>query len=711
MAILVVLLGIAVFAAALVLLLLPSRTTTRTAEADVCVTTGCVEHADTLGLHRNVSNKATPCDDFGKFVCSRWNDKTFQEMPSVAIVRMGKWLLNLAQTRWYQETGNPLAPRVTRLADACMRLESASGSHTDVVEQLFHFITKELFPWLLPNASAGDRLPGEDDYAFALATIVNLSVVWNVPLWFTVDLVQPSSLADDATAAIAVQRSISVSPTNVAYMAMRMHGEIETYKLYNVYVTLLLTDVFQKVQLAPTFHSFLDERSAKVQRDVFGNLSSLFLASHAEPRFLQIRHLPTLVPKLRARDWVDALQSAFAVNPPLGEDDTLFATDAALLRSVNDIFRSHTARDITFHTAWWFAQLMSTVSSDTMYAFIIGNKVGEEVYPVVCGSHIAMAYDVLLSGIDHGTETGLAYERAPVMQLLSDVHEAALTKVRSWTDTLDSEAIDAISSRLGNARPVLWPEERRKGKGGDDWWGESLYGPDYDNATRGFFNHWRELRLRLRDSLNTDPYQLALRVFRIQSAHLGTYDAVSNAVSVGVQAVAPPFYVDDGTSAINYGGLGFLYAAQLARTINTLTSLLNGNTTPSAWVPSANATNPSGTTGHVLWNLARCASSDTSGRQNTSSLYPLLPALEIAHDAYKRFRNATHDLPLRGLEAYTAEQVFFLTACHVTCQERHWAWRVSPECSDAVKNFAPFAEAFDCPAGAPMNPRERCRFF
>ncbi|KAH6941230.1 hypothetical protein HPB50_015120 [Hyalomma asiaticum] len=704
---LVVLLGLAVFAVALALLL-PAQKATGSADAGVCSTVGCVDHAEILGLHRNVGSVG-PCQDFGEFVCSRWTEKNFYEMPSMTIFRMGKWLLDLAQTRWYDQTGQPEALRVTRLADACMRHENPSGSYTDSVEQLFRFMTEELFPWILSNGTAGDALPGDVDYAFTLATVVNLSVVWHVPLWFTVDLVQPWPRRRDATD--PANRSVSVSASNVAYISMRLHREVETYKLYKTYVALLLNDIFRGAQLDPAFRSFLEDRSGAVQHDVFGNLSSVFIASHAEPRFLRMRHLPKLVYKLRARDWVDTLQSAFGENPPLGEDDAFFATDAALLRAVDDLFRSYTARDITFHTAWWFTQLMSTVSSDTMHAFVLGNKVGEEVYPVICGFHIAMAYDVLLSGIDRHTRTASGDQRSPVMRLLGDVHKTALRKVRSWTDALDSGAINAVGSRLGSASVVLWPERRRSENGSAHWWGEPLYGPDYDNATHGFFDHWREGRLRLRASLNSEPYQRSLRVFRIQSAYLATYDAVSNAISIGVQPVTQPFYATDGTSAMNYGGLGFLYALQLVRTINTLTVLLDGKTTPSLWVPRASSAGAA--TGQALWNLSRCASSNTSGYQRTTSpsLYPLLPALEIAHDAYRRFRDVTHDVPLRGLEAYSAEQVFFLTACRVTCWQQISRRLVSPECSEAFSNFAPFAEAFGCPAGTPMNRRGSCRFF
>ncbi|KAH7971100.1 hypothetical protein HPB49_018706 [Dermacentor silvarum] len=702
----VVLLGAALLAVSLALLL-PSRVVTRSTNAGVCITTGCVDHADTLGLHRNGS-VVGPCDDFGKFVCSRWIEKDLNIVPSVTIYRMGKWLFNLAHSRWYEDSGNRFAARVTRFADACMHRESRTGNHSDGgIKQLFEFMTEELFPWLLPDANStgdGDGLRDDGDYAFTLATIVNMSVVWYVPLWFTVDLVTPSP-GDGAPSA---QRSVSVSSTSVAYIAQRMHREVEAHKLYKMYVTLLLDVVFLGKELAPAFRAFLKVMSAEVQRNVFANLSLGFIANHVEPRFVKIRHLPVLVPKLDARDWVDALQSAFGANPPLTEEDTLFVTDARLLHAVNVLFASYTARELTFHTAWWFAQFMAAVSSDGIHAFILGNKVGSEVYPVLCGVHIAMAYNVLLSRIHYGTGTASADPRPPVTRLLSYVHETAVGKIRTWTSAFGYQAINAVTSRLGNATTVVWPECKQN-ESGDAWWGEALYGPDYDNATRGFFGHWREIRRRLQGSLNTDAYQSSLRVFRLQSSYLATYDVVSNAISVGVQAVTEPFYVADGTSAINYGGLGFLYALQVARTINALTLLLDGDHTPSARVPPTNATDASGAPGQVLWKLGGCASSNASAR--VTSLYPALPALEIAHDAYKRFRDVTQDVPLRGLEEYSAEQVFFLTACHVTCWTASTGHRMSPECTDAMSNFAPFAEAFGCPAGSPMNPREKCRFF
>ncbi|XP_054920132.2 neprilysin-like [Dermacentor andersoni] len=628
---------------------------------------------------------------------------------------MGVWLYNLARTRWYEDSGNSVAARVTRLVDACMHRESQTGNHNDDgVEQFYHFMTEKLFPWLLPDANGsvdgsrirndGDRIGGDGDYAFTLATILNMSVMWYVPLWFTVDLVTPSP----GHGASPAHRSVSVSSSNMPYIGQLMHGEIETYKLYDAYVSLMLDVVFRGWEFSPDFRSFLHKRSAEVQRDVLGNLSSSFVASRVEPRFLQMRHLPALVPKLDARDWVDAMQSAFGANPPLTEEDTLFVTDSGLLDAVNILFASYTARELTFHTAWWFAQIMSVVSSETLHTFVMGSKLGDEAYPLVCGAHTAMAYNVLLAGVDHGTGTDSANTRSPVTRLLSNVHHTAVRKVRTWTSALDSQAIGAVSSRLGSTTTVVWPEGKQN-ESEDAWWGEALYGSDYNNATPGFFGHWTEIRQRLRASLNTDAYQSGLRVFRFQSSNVATYDAVSNAISVGVQALTGPFYAADGTNAMNYGGLGFLYALQVARTINTLTLLLDGDRTPSAWVPPTNATDASGAPGQPLRKLGRCPSSDASA--HVTSLYPVLPALEIAHDAYKRFRNVAQDVPLRGLEAYSAEQVFFLTACHVTCWTNSSGHRMSPECTDAMRNFAPFADAFGCPAGSPMNPHERCRFF
>ncbi|KAL3194516.1 hypothetical protein MRX96_016150 [Rhipicephalus microplus] len=98
-----------------------------------------------------------------------------------------------------------------------------------------------------------------------------------------------------------------------------------------------------------------------------------------------------------------------------------------------------------------------------------------------------------------------------------------------------------------------------------------------------------------------------------------------------------------------------------------------------------------------------------SDAQEKRAAFPHLPALALAYVAYNKSSNGTaEDARLKGLEAFTPTQVFFMTACLSLCEEdaagRHW----SGDCNAAARNFAPFVEAFGCSPGSPMNRKEKC---
>ncbi|KAK8778588.1 hypothetical protein V5799_020072 [Amblyomma americanum] len=201
---------------------------------------------------------------------------------------------------------------------------------------------------------------------------------------------------------------------------------------------------------------------------------------------------------------------------------------------------------------------------------------------------------------------------------------------------------------------------------------EILYGRD-NETEQGFFDHWRISREQLQKSLGSEEYQASLRLFRLQSNHLAAYYPTTNVISVAVAALATPYYADEGTDAMAYGGLGFMYAMQLVRTSNALTVLLSDDMTQTPWNPVSSALDPGegsthniGSPGQALWELGSC-SANVNSCGNVTALFPLLPALKIAHAAYLHFRSEDRDLRLRSLEEYSAEQVFFLNACHVTC--------------------------------------------
>ncbi|CAN7993004.1 unnamed protein product, partial [Ixodes hexagonus] len=176
------------------------------------------------------------------------------------------------------------------------------------------------------------------------------------------------------------------------------------------------------------------------------------------------------------------------------------------------------------------------------------------------------------------------------------------------------------------------------------------------------------------------------------------YYHLFNSASVATKALAGPFYYPDSSHAIRYGGLGYIFALQLAQTFDREGVLLDpvGRFTP-WWTPKYRKTYQS---------RERCGGGGNSG----SSTFPEVPAMEIAFRAFKANRDP---LKPRGLDLrghYTADQVFFMTLCRTSCRQVD-DLKSSESCNKAVKNSVEFAQAFSCPVGSMMNPIAKCPFF
>ncbi|KAH7947242.1 hypothetical protein HPB52_008567 [Rhipicephalus sanguineus] len=147
------------------------------------------------------------------------------------------------------------------------------------------------------------------------------------------------------------------------------------------------------------------------------------------------------------------------------------------------------------------------------------------------------------------------------------------------------------------------------------------------------------------------------------------YDPVTNRIPMTTDAIGPPLYYSSGTSAKIYGNLGFVYSVVSYLIRDELSKV-------SAQSPDASFS-----------EAPSCA--------NVHLLFPELPALDLAHEAYFRFRDAQKNLPLKGLG-------------HSTCLFYPDGTTFSPRCNEAVKNFAPFAKAFSCQEGS-QDPEVRAR--
>ncbi|KAL3188807.1 hypothetical protein MRX96_022303 [Rhipicephalus microplus] len=70
---------------------------------------------------------------------------------------------------------------------------------------------------------------------------------------------------------------------------------------------------------------------------------------------------------------------------------------------------------------------------------------------------------------------------------------------------------------------------------------------------------------------------------------------------------------------------------------------------------------------------------------------------------------APADNSVEGMQAYSSMQMLFIAMCHNKCQGS-MKGNKDPECNALLQYVPEFADAFQCQAGAPMNPSHRCQF-
>ncbi|KAK8756911.1 hypothetical protein V5799_000387 [Amblyomma americanum] len=186
----------------------------------VCTTRACLDHAQALGLKRDKSLEA--CEDFGQFVCSGWLHDDTRPSVSAPLFRLAYWLLGRAQL--HEDPRQPLTKRVRLMMNAYL---CVGGSTADINDSksLVEFVSKELCPWLLDPTDA--RLGHTDGYSVSLRALVNLSVLWTMPLWFYVDITEPWH-------GTGYSRSVSMNPLGISYITEIINHEVNKYEgFYN----------------------------------------------------------------------------------------------------------------------------------------------------------------------------------------------------------------------------------------------------------------------------------------------------------------------------------------------------------------------------------------------------------------------------------------------------------------------------------------------
>ncbi|XP_065298076.2 uncharacterized protein [Dermacentor albipictus] len=514
---------------------------------------------------------------------------------------------------------------------------------------------------------------------------------WRLPLWLDLKLVTSSRGPGETKGT----RIIYVTPSSLAYVFNRMHVRLIKEAVHDRYARIVSSAVFNN----ETWQGGLLERSMYVQSSILGNLSNAAVEttrSSAEPWLGDVKHLARFVTQLDPDDWRYAFQSAFgaAGSPPVSLDDPVFVSDVRLLDTIESLLAAHSPSDIAAHTSWWFAQVLSPLAYQVVMDSVRSTEfLGAMVHVIMCAMQVESVYNVLLAVLERNrltTET-----RASLVLLFERLRSVAVTKVAS-SHRLDGDARAAFAEVAEGAQAVFWPEESSDGRS-EDVLLRDLYGDAEPRSDDGFVQRWLSSRRALRRSLGTAAGDIVTRIFSADYVSMASHDPFRRLVSLWTAALEPPYHAEGGTSAMRYGGLGFLLARELFRLADV--------------VAATSANDSSVTRPWSLWESEGDNSSAPAAECRGEGVFPDLPALETAYAAYLQYRRDEYDAPLSDLDIYTPEQVFFMTACHTSCRVDPDGAYVPDRCTVIMKNFRPFAAVFNCVYGSPMYPSKRCQFF
>ncbi|KAL1429870.1 hypothetical protein MTO96_015377 [Rhipicephalus appendiculatus] len=143
-----------------------------------------------------------------------------------------------------------------------------------------------------------------------------------------------------------------------------------------------------------------------------------------------------------------------------------------------------------------------------------------------------------------------------------------------------------------------------------------------------------------------------------------------------------------------YGGVGYLMALEIVKALSTYVRGWHADGDDAKAVSDA---------------VSRAFAAQKACLKHRR-VFPEIPALEITYSAFSEaLANASQRLEVR--EDLPEEKIIFMTLCYTSCMQVNVFNAPIADCNVAVKNFAPFAKAFNCPKGSAMNPHEQCVFF
>ncbi|KAK8772404.1 hypothetical protein V5799_024353 [Amblyomma americanum] len=427
------------------------------------------------------------------------------------------------------------------------------------------------------------------------------------------------------------------------------------------------------------------EQAAQVDTRVLGELANAQAnSSGAHPDEVMLRHVDRqYTPNISCAQWLEQLRRH--VFPAMDGDHLLRVSNSAVLRATGVLFSRFSEEALLDNMGWFFARMFAPLAD----ASLLRDKLDGQELPLFCAAQVEPVFRLLVISL-YAVPRFSPKVREDVNLLLRAIRETVAEKV-STLPWLDRTSKQRAEKKLRAMATVLWPPQELMTSAGL----ASVYaGFAVPGGSPSVVASWLHYRRALGD-LRRQGYHTALRLPANLELPLVAYDYLRNEVHVSVQALSRPVFYLEGTHAMLYGGLGFLYAAEVVRALDA-----DGARRDSSGLLTVNASWLSAAWTDALLDREGCLS-------KPGGYFPEIPAVEVAYASFEKALLSSG----KRTAAFSERRLFYLTLCYLLCGAPTLPSVLRRDCNKAVANFPRFAQDYGCLTDAKMRRRRPCMFF
>ncbi|XP_064487962.1 neprilysin-2-like [Ornithodoros turicata] len=635
----------------------------RESSSKLCFAEDCLAMASVLLTSMNKS--IDPCNNFYQFVCGKWKtiapEGSHDVLDSIRLHAIHK-SQDLFKKLEVVDYADSAIEKVVAFYESCIAMLKGD---VNAIEDLKEFLSARRLPW--PRESPKGTDP--------LEVLVDLSVNWMIGVWFNVRY-------ERGLKGFSNTIHITEGFVDHDWLSFLKDIRVDTVNSYVSYVKEYYSVISGQSSDALPLHNISEQSTVEME------VAETVVRSLGSPQpgtnwyRVELGKVEKVTPKVSVSKWLHVMKKMSSYGTNFTTKDRVHVSNLRLTLAVGTILTRYTNALLLNVLGWTVLQYMSWMGHSSFAYLRFGNQTNiERSGSTLCFKLTENLYGLAAISTLYATYFPLT-TRQRVDTLLNEVSTANIELLQSisWLSYLHKPMAIFKFSRT---KRLLWPPQNVSVLQLD-----KLY-DGFPNKSSTFLEHFVGANIAFREAWVQMPH----RAYQYHPFQWNPdYDALHGQFVLPLWALFPPVFSVDLIQGLNYGGMGTLFAALAARSLDVL------QIDAKSWTTRAQCYESSSRTYDTV----------PQGKSLGSSV--LWKSIGVAA-AWKAFRTRPTDHRLLfKLEEFGDKKLFFLSACFQLCTS-YMDRGKEAECNVALKNFAPFTQTYNCPVGSKMNPINKCDFW